>query len=73
LDVVAAGDQDVFHYISAHYNGNSEAPDENITTVELHLSGLIGTVSHPDMQKIRMIGLFFENRLHWLFEMEKKN
>jgi len=27
-----------------------------ITTVELHLSGLIGTASHPDMQKIRNIG-----------------
>jgi len=24
---------------------------------ELHLSGLIGTASHPDMQKIRIIGL----------------
>jgi len=35
------------------------------STVELHLSGLIGTASHPDMQKIRMIGFFFENRLHW--------
>jgi hypothetical protein len=30
-------------------------------TVELHLSGLIGTASHPDMQKIRIIGFFFEN------------
>jgi len=33
-------------------------------TVELHVSGLIGTASHPDMQKIRIIGFFFENRLH---------
>jgi len=32
---------------------------------ELHLSGLIGTASHPDMQKIWIIGFFFENRLHW--------
>ena len=24
------------------------------------------------MQKIRIIGFFFENRLHWQFEMEKK-
>jgi len=38
-------------------------------TVELHLSGLIGTASHPDMQKIRIIGFFFENRLHWQFEV----
>ena len=26
------------------------------TTLELHLSGLIGTASYPDMQKIRIIG-----------------
>jgi len=42
------------------------------STVELHLSELIGTTSHPDMQKIRIIGFFFENRLHWQFEVEKK-
>jgi len=36
--------------------------------VELHLSGLIATVSHPDKQKIRTIGCFFENELHWNFE-----
>ena len=36
-------------------------------TVELHIPGLIGTASHPDMQKIRIIGFFFENRLHWQF------
>ena len=29
-------------------------------TAELHLSGLIGTASNPDMQKIRIIGVFFE-------------
>jgi hypothetical protein len=39
-------------------------------TVVLRLSGLIGTASHPDMQKIRKIGFFFENRLHWQFEVE---
>jgi len=37
------------------------------STVELHLSGLIWTESHPDKQKIRIIGFFFENRLHSLF------
>jgi hypothetical protein len=36
-------------------------------TVELHLSGLTGTASHPDMQKILIIGFFFESRLHWQF------
>jgi len=35
-----------------------------IGTAELHLSGSIGTASHPDMQKIRIIGFFFDNRLH---------
>jgi len=30
-----------------------------LTTVELHLSGLNGTASQPDMQKIRIIGFFF--------------
>jgi len=34
------------------------------STVELHLSGLNGTAIHPDIQKIRIIGFFFENRLH---------
>ena len=70
MDVVSAGGQHVFHYTSTQYNGKAEDPDENITIVELHLSGLIGTVSHPNMQKIRIIVLFFQNRLHWLFEME---
>jgi len=37
------------------------------STVELHLSGLIGVASHLDMQKIQVIGFFFENRLHWPF------
>jgi hypothetical protein len=39
------------------------------STVELYLSGLIGTASHPDMQKIRIIGFFLENRFHWQFEV----
>jgi hypothetical protein len=38
-------------------------------TAELHLSRLIGTASHPAMQKIRIIGFFFEHRLHWQFEV----
>jgi len=37
--------------------------------VELHLSGLIGPASHSGMQKIRIIGFFFENRLNWQFEV----
>jgi len=38
------------------------------STVELHISGLIGTARHPDKQEIRIIGFLFENRLHWQFE-----
>jgi len=33
------------------------------------LFGLSGTESHLDMQKIQIIGFFFENRLHWQFEV----
>ena len=40
-------------------------------TAELHLSGSIGTAGPPDIQKIWMIGFFFENGLHWQFEAEK--
>jgi hypothetical protein len=29
-----------------------------LNTAELHLSGETGTVKHPDMQKIRLIGYF---------------
>ena len=39
-------------------------------TEEIRLSGLTGTASHPDMQKIRIIGSFFENSLHWQFEVQ---
>ena len=43
--------------------------DDATNIVELHLWGLIGTANHPDMQKIRIIGFFPENRLHWQFEV----
>jgi len=38
-------------------------------TVELHLSVLNGAASQTDMQEIRIIGFFFENRLHWQFQV----
>jgi hypothetical protein len=38
-----------------------------LITVERHLSGLNGKASHSYMQKIRIIGFLFENRLHWQF------
>jgi hypothetical protein len=34
------------------------ATETNRLQVDLHLSGLTGTDSHPDMQKIRVIGFF---------------
>jgi hypothetical protein len=40
-------------------------------TVELHLSGLTGIKSDQDMQKIRIIGFSFENRLLWESEIKK--
>jgi hypothetical protein len=46
-------------------------PLHKLSTVELHLSGLTGKASHPEMKKIRIIGFFFDNRLHWQFEAEK--
>jgi hypothetical protein len=47
--------------------------EKNVThTVKLQLSGLIGAESHPDMQKIRITGFLFENKLHWQFEVENK-
>jgi hypothetical protein len=38
-------------------------------TADLHLSRLIGMVSHPDMQKNLDNRFLFENRLHWQFEI----
>ena len=38
-----------------------------IYIVKLHLSELTGKASHPYMEKIRIIGFLFENRLHWQF------
>jgi len=40
------------------------------TTVEIHLSRLIGMASYPDIQKIQIIGFFSENRPHWQFEVQ---
>jgi hypothetical protein len=40
-------------------------------TVVLHLPGLIGTASHPDMRKVRVVGFLPDIRLRWQFEVEK--
>jgi len=44
---------------------------EKYSRAVLHLSELTGTASHPDMQKLQIIGFFFENRLNWQFEVKK--
>jgi len=62
------GHQDQLKYYSWYVNANPSVTLKEINTVELHFSGLIGTANHPDMQKIRIIGFFFENRLQWEFE-----
>jgi len=38
--------------------------DRKLHTVELHLTELNGKASNPEMQETRIIGFFFENRLH---------
>jgi hypothetical protein len=40
------------------------------STIELHLSGLTGMASHPNMQNIQIIGFFFEKWLHWQSEFQ---
>jgi hypothetical protein len=42
-------------------------------TVGLHLSAFIGTAKHPDIQKIRIVGFLFENRLHCQSEVAETN
>ena len=42
-----------------------------VRTVELHLSGLIGTARRPDVPYSQIIGFLFENMLHWQFEIGK--
>ena len=59
------------HHTHTHHTHQTHAHTHTHThthTVELHLSGLSVNPSHPYMHKIRIIGFFFENRLHWQFE-----
>jgi hypothetical protein len=51
---------------------NKRVRNNRRSTLELHLSGLLGTTSHRDMQKIRIIAFYFENRLHFQPEVGKK-
>jgi len=49
--------------------GNKLCPQGRRNRAELHSSGLNGSASLPDKHKSRMIGFFFEKRLHWQFEV----
>ena len=55
--------------VSAHYASCWLSDGNRHKTVALHLSGLIWTARHPEMQKIGITGFFFENSLHRLFEV----
>ena len=50
--------------------GSLKSQKRITSTVELHLSGLIGMRRHPDMQNIKM-NSFFENRPHWQCKVER--
>ena len=39
--------------------------------IKLHLSGLIGTATHPDNQKIRIIG-FFLKKIGYIDSLKRK-
>ena len=54
------------------WNARSRKLTTYAYTVQLYLSGLIGTTSHSDIQKIRIIGFVFENKLYWQFEVGEK-
>jgi len=72
------------HYSSFHYESLTHTTIQRLAivrfesnilarhirggTVELHLYGLIGRVSHPDMQKIQITGFFLEKKLPLPFE-----
>jgi len=46
----------------------------NTSTVELHLSGLLGTTTHLDKQKVGIIGFLIENRVQLaVWSGEKKS
>ena len=46
-----------------------KAERSRVDIVELRLSGLTGKARYPDVHKIRVSGFFFENRLHWRYEV----
>jgi hypothetical protein len=51
----------------ARYKKLSPSLLDPLITVELYLSGFIGTENYPDIQKIWIIEFFFGKRLEWQF------
>ena len=55
-----------YSYTSTHPLGHTGPVTGSLYltfTEELHISGLSGTASHPDTQKIQIIGFILENSL----------
>ena len=62
-----------FHALRQNWQNNTNPKSLVLYhKMELHVSRIIWTAIHPDMQKIRTVGFFFENELHWQFEVERK-
>ena len=66
INIVVSDQYTLYIGYCMEHNGDDE-PHDYTRTAELHLSGLTGTAKHTDMKKIRIIGFFFENKLHWQF------
>jgi hypothetical protein len=57
------------HLLLGNHECQTRGDIRKLYTVEQHLSGLFRAAGYPDMQKILLIGFFFENRLQWQFEV----
>ena len=62
----------VFLYSNTRARFKRTQTHATVNTVELHLSGITGTASHPYIQTTRITGFSFENTLQWQSEVEKK-
>jgi len=55
----------IYHYLTIKI-GSKQFKN----TIKLSLPTLIGIASNPDILKIWLNGIFFENRLNWQFEVQ---
>jgi len=72
VHIVCSGSESLALMIEAanSFEMFSLSPRLHGVALELHSSGLTGTTSHPDMQKMRITELFFENMLQWQFQVQ---